>query len=116
MTQSQPIGQPNRPGQIRVIEHGDHAIRTDLTSEGEWSSAADGEMIAAYALSRLCNGAAPYSYAMHRDVRTMFYALCNGRRFTSWHVLHYEPLIDVELKDIGKVWVPLLDMVGCRSV
>jgi hypothetical protein len=52
---------------------------------------------------------------MHRDVRTMFYALCNGRRFTLWHVLHYEPLIDVELKDIGKVWVPLLDMVGCRS-
>ena len=38
-----------------------------------------------------------YSYAMHRDVRTMFYALCNGRRFTLWHVLHYEPLIDVEL-------------------
>jgi hypothetical protein len=53
---------------------------------------------------------------MHRDVRTMFYALCNGRRFTLWHVLHYEPLIDVELKDIGKVWVPLLDMVGWRSV
>jgi hypothetical protein len=53
---------------------------------------------------------------MHRDVRTMFYALCNGRRFTLWHVLHYEPLINVELKDIGKVWVPLLDMVWCRSV
>ncbi len=56
-----------------------------------------------------------YSYAMHRDVRTMFYALCNGRRFTLWHVLHYEPLIDVELKDIAKVWLSLLDMVGCRS-
>jgi len=57
----------------------------------------------------------PYSYAMHRDVRAMFYALCNGRHFTLWHVLHYEPLIDVELKDIAKVWLSLVDMVGCRS-
>lgn len=32
-----------------------------------------------------------------------------------WHVLHYEPLIDVELKDIARVWLLLLDMVGCRS-
>lgn len=52
---------------------------------------------------------------MHRDVRAMFYALCNGRRFALWHVLHCAPMIDVELKEIGTVWLSLLDMVGCRS-
>jgi hypothetical protein len=55
-----------------------------------------------------------YSYAMHREVRVPLYALCNGRKFVLWHVLHHEPLLDVELKDIEAAWMALLNFVGCK--
>jgi hypothetical protein len=56
-----------------------------------------------------------YSYAMHRDIRTPFYALCNGRKLVVFHVAQAPPVIDIALQDIGKAWAMILGVLGCRS-
>lgn len=56
-----------------------------------------------------------YSYAMHRDIRVPFYALCNGRKLVVNHVSHAEPVIDIALQDINKEWPVILGLLGCES-
>ena len=90
-----------------------HTARTDLTSQGEWSSAADGEMIASSAVSRLCNGAAPYSFTLHAPGGTRLVGFDNahdvpvkGSRFKRrgettdyWHRTEDDPGRPYRFKD-----------------
>lgn len=56
-----------------------------------------------------------YSYAIHRDIRVLFYALCNGRRLTVFHVTEYSPILDVSLQEIPEIWPMVLDLLGTKA-
>jgi hypothetical protein len=56
-----------------------------------------------------------YSYAIHKEVRVPFYALCNGRKLIVFHVSAGPPVIDKSLQEIGDIWPMVLDIFGCRS-
>jgi len=56
-----------------------------------------------------------YSYAIHRDIRTPLYGLCNGRKLVVFHVSEKPPVIDVPLQEIYKIWPMVLGILGCRS-
>lgn len=43
-----------------------------------------------------------YSYAIHPEIRAPFYALCNGRKLVVFHISQEEPVLDIELADVGK--------------
>lgn len=47
-----------------------------------------------------------YTYAVHRDVQSPYYALCNGRRFVLYSVARMtrEPLYDLDLTDLENEW------------
>ena len=48
-----------------------------------------------------------YSYSMHPDVRTKFFALCNGHEFILFRQDQQEPLLFFKLKDINLHWEEL---------
>ncbi|MCC5944398.1 MAG: type I restriction enzyme HsdR N-terminal domain-containing protein [Bernardetiaceae bacterium] len=45
-----------------------------------------------------------YSYAIHPEVRTKFFALCNGREFILFRQDQEKPLLFFPLKDIAQHW------------
>jgi len=53
-----------------------------------------------------------FSYAIHPDVCVPFYALCNGRRLTVFHVSQWPAVFDEELQSIERYWPFLLDLLG----
>ena len=48
-----------------------------------------------------------YSYAIHPEVRTKFFALCNGRAFSVFRQEEQEPILYFELADIATHWEAL---------
>jgi len=56
-----------------------------------------------------------YSYAIHPEIRVPLYALCNGRKLVVFHISQEEAVLDIELRDVGKAWHPIVDLLGCRS-
>jgi hypothetical protein len=56
-----------------------------------------------------------YSYAMHRDVRVPFYALCNGHKLVVFHVNQEKPIIDMQVMEIKANWRMILTILGCKS-
>jgi hypothetical protein len=45
-----------------------------------------------------------YSYAIHPDIRTELYALCNGHKFVLFHVSKINPILDMRLVEIKERW------------
>lgn len=45
-----------------------------------------------------------YSYSIHPEVRTKYFALCNGRNFILFRQDEEKPLLFFPLKDINKYW------------
>ncbi|MCK9413258.1 MAG: type I restriction enzyme HsdR N-terminal domain-containing protein [Prolixibacteraceae bacterium] len=45
-----------------------------------------------------------YSYAIHKDVRTVYYALCNGKEITLFHINKYEPILHIPISEIDSRW------------
>lgn len=45
-----------------------------------------------------------YSYAIHPEVRTDVYALCNGRELVVYAVSQWDPVLQVALRDIDRRW------------
>jgi hypothetical protein len=56
-----------------------------------------------------------YSYAMHRDVRVQYYALCNGRKLVVYDVKKGPPILDIPLKDINQHWTEVLTLLGTKA-
>jgi hypothetical protein len=56
-----------------------------------------------------------YSYAMHRDIRAPLYGLCSGRKLVVFDVWRAEPVIDVAMTEVEKIWPMVLGILGCRS-
>lgn len=53
-----------------------------------------------------------FSYAIHREVRTMLYGLCNGRELVIFHVSELEPKLVVDLKDIDARWKDVWNLLS----
>lgn len=53
-----------------------------------------------------------YSYAIHPEVRTDFYALCNGREFVLFHISGQKPLLHFNLQEITYHWEQLKNLLA----
>ena len=51
-----------------------------------------------------------YSYAIHPD-----YGVCNGRKLVVFHIGRAEPVIDIALPEISRIWPMVVGILGCRS-
>ena len=49
-----------------------------------------------------------FSYAIHPDVRTKSYALCNGREFVLYDIDRFDPVFQIELKKLADGWTDVL--------
>jgi DNA modification methylase len=56
-----------------------------------------------------------YSYAIHPEVRTKFFALCNGHAFSVFRQDANEPMLYFELKDIAQYWEMLSNLLSSDS-
>jgi len=45
-----------------------------------------------------------FSYAIHPEVRAFIYALCNGHELVVYKMNHIEPILAIEMREIGKHW------------
>jgi predicted GIY-YIG superfamily endonuclease len=48
-----------------------------------------------------------YSYAVHRDVRVNFFALCNGKEFALYDIREANPVLYFPIKEISQYWKSL---------
>ncbi|MGZ4035933.1 MAG: hypothetical protein ACXVPU_08650 [Bacteroidia bacterium] len=53
-----------------------------------------------------------FSYAIHRDVRTFHYALCNGKEITVFQISKYEPILHIPIQDIDNRWDELYKAIS----
>ncbi len=56
-----------------------------------------------------------YFYAIHPEVRTKFFALCNGRKFTLFRQDNENPILNFALVDIEKYWDELTAYLSPNS-
>lgn len=52
-----------------------------------------------------------YSYAIHPEIRTNLFALCNGKEFSLFSLNQINPILHFELKNINKFWEKLIRMI-----
>ena len=57
-----------------------------------------------------------YSYAIHKEVRTQLFALCNGREFALYHVSHWPALLNFFVPEIENHWRELAAHIGSEVV
>lgn len=57
-----------------------------------------------------------YSYAIHKDVGTQLFALCNGHYFAVFHVSHWPTILHFPLTDIENNWKQLAGLLGVDVV
>lgn len=53
-----------------------------------------------------------FSYAIHPDIRTKIYALCNGRSLVLFHVSKTTPLLIIETEDLSNKFTKLFNLVS----
>lgn len=56
-----------------------------------------------------------YSYSIHPEIRTKFFALCNGRAFSLFRQDTQEPILYFELADIADYWQELSGFLSSSS-
>jgi 16S rRNA G966 N2-methylase RsmD len=56
-----------------------------------------------------------YSYSIHPEIRTKYFALCNGRQFTAFRQDEQIPFIDLEVKDLENNWEKLARFLSSDS-
>ena len=56
-----------------------------------------------------------FSYAIHPEIRTKFFALCNGNQFVLFRQDQKEPLLDFEVSDIEHYWEKLESYLSPES-
>ena len=61
------------------------------------------------------NVAQVYSYSIHPEIRTKFFALCNGLAFSLFRQDEQEPILYFELADIADYWEKLSDYLSPNS-
>lgn len=53
-----------------------------------------------------------YSYAMHSEIKAIYYALCNGKEFLLYHVSEYKPILHFDIKELPTYWEQLLHILS----
>ncbi len=53
-----------------------------------------------------------YSYAIHPEIRTQIFALCNGREFIAYKIDQEGPILYFHLSEIGKHWQKLYTLLS----
>lgn len=67
-------------------------------------------------LARSKNAEQAYSYAIHPDVRSPHYALCNGRRLVVYSIFQFEPVLDVLVSEIPQRWAEVERVLHPRNL
>jgi predicted type IV restriction endonuclease len=57
-----------------------------------------------------------YSYAIHRDVRVNFFALCNGREFALYDIREANPILHFPIKQIPQYWKSLKKILSPENM
>lgn len=57
-----------------------------------------------------------YSYAMHSEIKALYYALCNGKEFVLYHVSEYKPLLHFDIKLLPSYWGELVEYLSPEKV
>ncbi|MDD3363812.1 MAG: type I restriction enzyme HsdR N-terminal domain-containing protein [Syntrophomonas sp.] len=53
-----------------------------------------------------------YSYAIHSEVRALYYALCNGKEFLLYHVCEYKPVLHFDIRLLPSYWAELKKLLS----
>jgi hypothetical protein len=53
-----------------------------------------------------------YSYAMHPEIQSRIYYLCNGKEFAVFEVNKYEPVLFFNVKDLEANWTSLVKLLS----
>ncbi|KIL07347.1 restriction endonuclease [Clostridium botulinum] len=53
-----------------------------------------------------------YSYAMHSEIKALYYALCNGKEFVLYHVSEYKPLLHFKIQLLPYYWGELVELLS----
>ncbi len=61
------------------------------------------------------NVAQAFSYAIHKDVRVKYYALCNGKEFTVFDISSWPFILDLNLESVNEKWHLLDDLLGTKN-
>ncbi|NCS94528.1 MAG: type I restriction enzyme HsdR N-terminal domain-containing protein [Leptospira sp.] len=56
-----------------------------------------------------------FSYAIHKDIRVKYYALCNGREFVLFHVSKWPPVLYINLKSTLEDLFKLEEIIGVKN-
>lgn len=57
-----------------------------------------------------------YSYAVHSEVRTPYFSLCNGREFVLYHISKVDPVIRFDMRLLSNFWDELLKFLAPVNV
>ena len=57
-----------------------------------------------------------YSYAVHREIRSDLFCLCNGREFSIFDVKKLEPLLHFNIKDLKIYWNQLVKYLSPKFI
>lgn len=57
-----------------------------------------------------------YSYAMHPEVQSDIYALCNGHKITVFNIKEHTPILSFKLKNLKENWNFLMDVLSPELV
>ena len=57
-----------------------------------------------------------YSYAMHSEIKALYYALCNGKEFLLYHVSEYKPILHFYIKALPAFWEQLLHILSPENL
>jgi hypothetical protein len=53
-----------------------------------------------------------YSYAIHPDVRTTYYGLCNGKEITIFQINKLTPILQIPINELDKRWEELYNLIS----
>ncbi|WP_210412559.1 type I restriction enzyme HsdR N-terminal domain-containing protein [Leptospira meyeri] len=56
-----------------------------------------------------------FSYAIHKDIRVKYYALCNGKEFVLFHVSKWPPVLYINLKTTLEDLYRLEEIIGANN-
>ncbi len=56
-----------------------------------------------------------YFYAIHPEVRVDYFALCNGKEFSVFHISEHKPLLHFSISEIEKYWENFFDLLAPKS-
>lgn len=57
-----------------------------------------------------------YSYAIHKEIRVPYFALCNGKEFVLFHISKPQPVVHFRMEELPHCWDELVRLLGPKSV